>query len=368
VTVGVRDTRGVEERVVSATEHDVSVVICVYTEERWDDIVAAVESVRRQTIPALETVIVVDHNPTLLDRVRRGLPDVVAIENTQPRGLSGARNCGIAVARGDLIAFLDDDAVAAPDWLAWLTQALADPSVLGAGGHVEPAWVEARPAWFPQEFQWTVGCSYRGLPRSTTRVRNPFGGCTCTRRAVFEGVGGFRSEIGRVGKRPLGCEETELSIRAHQRWPFGTFLYEPRAKIRHRVPPERTRFSYFRARCYAEGLSKARVARLVGSRDGLASERSYTLFTLPTGVLAGLRDTVVRGDRSGLARAGAIVAGFAFTTAGYVMETLSEILSAAPVTPSTPAPAIDQRQLPSDIPTELPAQTPPALALAVDAR
>jgi len=159
-----------EELSVGQTARTISVVICVYTEDRWDDIVAAVESVRRQSRAAMETIVVVDHNERLLDRVRTSLPDVIVTYNHESQGLSGARNSGLAIAHGDVIAFLDDDATASPDWLAWLDGALDDPRVLGAGGYVEPNWVSSRPAWFPEEFLWTVGCSYRGLPRSTAYV------------------------------------------------------------------------------------------------------------------------------------------------------------------------------------------------------
>lgn len=305
----------------------VSVVICTYTEARWHDLAAAVKSVESQTAAPLEIIVVVDHNPALLERVRAELPGVMAAENKERQGLAGGRNTGIALAKGDLIAFLDDDATAAPDWLEHLQRWCADPAVLGAGGMVQPAWEVARPRWFPHEFDWVLGCSYRGLPGASAQVRNPFGGCSCFRREVFDAVGGFRSEMGRVGTRPLGCEETELAIRARQHWPEKTFVYEPQAKIYHKVPAARVRWSYFLSRCYSEGLSKARVAYLLGAHDGLSSERVHTLQALPKGLGSGLMDTL-RGDLFGMARGAAIVVGFAYATAGYLKELLSLSLAA----------------------------------------
>jgi len=306
------------------TECGVSIIICAYTERRWDDLIAAVRSVQRQTAVAREVIVVVDHNPPLLERVRGHFPEIVALPNNEARGLSGARNTGIDAAHGALIAFLDDDAIAEPDWLERLCASFADPSILGSGGAVIPLWERGRPAWFPAEFDWVVGCTYRGLPARITPVRNPFGGCLCIRREVFETIGGFRSDIGRVEKRPLGCEETELCIRARQRWPGAFFVYEPRARIHHRVPAERARVSYFRARCYAEGRSKALVVRYVGTRDGLASERTYTLRTLPRGVAHGLGESVRRGDPMGAVRAAMIVMGLAVTVTGYATGRMSE--------------------------------------------
>jgi glucosyl-dolichyl phosphate glucuronosyltransferase len=85
------------------------------------------------------------------------------------------------------------------------------------------------------------------------------------RREVFELVGGFTEWLGRLGARPLGCEETELAIRIRQRRPEARLLYDPAAVVHHHVPRQRARWRYFRSRCYAEGLSKAAVSRLVGA-------------------------------------------------------------------------------------------------------
>ena len=296
---------------------DISVIICAYTEARWPDLVAAVESLHRQSTPAREIIVVVDHNQCLLERVRTELSGIVVVENSKPQGLSGARNSGIAVAQGALIAFLDDDAMAEPGWLARLNRCFEDPQVLGVGGTVEPKWSSKRPAWFPREFYWIVGCTYQDMPEKPVVVRNPFGGCACFRREMFEVVGGFRTGIGRVGTLPMGCEETELCIRASQHWPQKVFLYEPQARIHHHIPSSRTSWHYFRSRCFAEGLSKAAVAQFVGAKDGLATERTYIVRTLLRGVARGVMDGILHLDVTGFARAVAIAAGLTITVAGY---------------------------------------------------
>ncbi len=132
--------------------YSIAVILCAYTQERWDDLLAAVSSVRQQTLTPTEIIVVIDHNPALLQQAQEQLVDVVVVENRETRGLSGARNSGIALAKSEYIAFLDDDAVAQPDWLMLLCQELADPRVLGCGGAVVPQWLEHEPAWFPSEF------------------------------------------------------------------------------------------------------------------------------------------------------------------------------------------------------------------------
>lgn len=311
-----------------------SVVICAYTEDRWDDLVAAVESVRSQAVPAHEVVVVVDHNAALLARAA-ALPDVVAVPNAGARGLSGARNTGIAATEGELVVFLDDDATALPGWLGHLVAAFDDPDVLAVGGAAEPAWATGRPGWFPEEFDWVVGCTYRNGAVATgpTRIRNPLGCNMAFRRTAFDLVGGFREGIGRIGAHPLGCEETELCIRLLQAAPSAVILHEPRAAVRHHVPAARTRFAYFRRRCYAEGLSKASVTGHVGTRDGLATERSYALVALPRGVARGLAGSLRHRDTDGAARAAAIVAGLTLTAAGYARGRLARPAPAGAAAP-----------------------------------
>ncbi|MEU3839991.1 glycosyltransferase family 2 protein [Streptomyces sp. NPDC028635] len=301
----------------------ISVVVCVYTEDRWEDILAAVSSVGAQSYPALETLLVVDHNPALHDRLvleYKEAPGVRVLANAGPRGLSAGRNTGIAAARGEVIAFLDDDAVAERHWLAYFAQGYADPRVMAVGGRTVPVWASGRrPAWFPEEFDWVVGCAYKGLPRGRAEVRNVLGGNASFRRAAFDAAGGFATGIGRDGdRRPLGCEETELCIRLGRARPDAVLLLDDRAVIHHRVPGARERFAYFRSRTYAEGLSKALVARSVGAGKGLESERRYTTRVLPAGIARGLRDALLRRP-GGAARAGAIVAGVLTAAGGYVV-------------------------------------------------
>jgi glycosyltransferase involved in cell wall biosynthesis len=299
----------------------VSVIICAYTDERWDDVLAAVRSVEAQRVPPYEILVVVDHNPSLHARLAAALPGVQVIKNQGLQGLSGGRNTGVALARGEVVAFLDDDAVAEPDWLGRLAAGYDRPQVAGVGGRALPRWETERPHWFPEEFYWVIGCSYVGQEPGI--VRNLLGGNASFRRELVDLVGGFDSGMGRtkLDRRPLGCEETDLCIRIAQRRPGSVFLLEPGAVIWHRAPAARERFSYFRSRCYAEGISKAVLARRVGAVDGLSAERRYAAVTLRRGVARGVMQTL-RGDRSGLARAGAITAGLLATTAGYAVGTV----------------------------------------------
>jgi len=322
---------------VPSATRTISVVICSYTMERWEHIVRAVESVRAQTLAPAEVILVVDHNDELAWQARRAFRDVRVIRNSQARGLSGARNTGIRAAGGDVIAFLDDDAAAAASWLETMITYYDDPMVHGVGGSATAVWTGGpRPRWLPAEFDWVVGCTYRGQPTGTASVRNLVGCNMSFRREVFDLVGGFSSGIGRIGKKPLGGEETELCIRLNQAVPGAKLLYDPAVNVEHWVSPDRREFRYFRDRCYSEGLSKAAVSRLVGAGSGLAAERSYVWGVLPRALLLALLHVLLlRPAAAG--RAFSIIFGLLATSAGYVRGSLA-IVRERPVPQGSPVP------------------------------
>jgi GT2 family glycosyltransferase len=301
------------------------VVICAYTEARWALLVRAVQSAFAQTMAPSQVVVVIDHCPALLRRARQELTGLIGpgderltiIANTGQSGLADARNTGIGAARAELVAFLDDDAEADADWLMQLGEAYRDPAVVATGGRVVADWEAGRPGWFPPEFDWVVGCTYRGLPEALAPVRNVIGANMSFRRDALLDVGGFHTGLGRVGTRPLGCEETELCIRLASHQQGQRILYEPAAIVHHHVPASRATWAYFRSRCYAEGLSKAKVRSLAGAESALSSERSYLLTTIPRGI--GLAWQRGLPARQSAARAIAIVLGVVATGLGYVV-------------------------------------------------
>jgi GT2 family glycosyltransferase len=311
------------DRPALARPLDVSVVICSYREERWSELCAAIESVSRQHAHPAEVIVVVDHNPSLAARAKRRWPAVSVVESTGAPGLSGARNTGVGRATSSIVAFLDDDATAAADWLANLHASYEDRRVVAAGGAIRPRWEDRRPYWFPTEFDWVVGCTYAGMPDQDAAVRNVIGANMSFRRqALLEG-GGFSEDLGRLEAQPLGCEETAACIGAVQTREGGLVLYRPKAVVHHVVPTARSTWRYFIARCYAEGRSKAKLRRLVGGDAALSSERAYVRSTLPRAIARYLAEGL-RGDGAAFARAAAIVFGLWLTAGGYLTERIGE--------------------------------------------
>jgi glycosyltransferase involved in cell wall biosynthesis len=300
----------------AATYPTVSVIIPTYTRARWEWLEEAVASVRAQTVPALETIVVVDHNPELLEEISREFPDVVAVPNIGERGVSGARNSGVKASRGEVVAFLDDDSIARSDWLATLLRHIVTPGVVGAGCYSDGLWETPCPSWFPGEFSWTIGVSYSGLPSRPTAVRNVWTSAMLVKRSAFENVDGFREDFGKIGNRSLP-EDTDLCLRIAAVQEKAVWIWDPERVMQHRVPAGRATFRYLMSRCFLQGWGKAAMAHMDGFGESTSSERNYALRILPAGVARGLKDAL-RGDIWGLGRSGAIIAAFTVTVAGYL--------------------------------------------------
>jgi GT2 family glycosyltransferase len=298
----------------------VSIVIPTHSEQRWPALVRTVASARSQTYVPAEIVVVVDHNPALFRRARRDLGGVTVLENLYAQGVSGNRNTGAFHTSTSLIAFLDDDTTAGPEWLGSLVAPFADPKVVGTGGGINPEWEGPEPRWMPEEFLWAVGGSYAGMPTTTARIRNVWSASMVVRRDAFLSVGGFRTGFGKVGSqnRP---EDTELCLRMSAA-SGGHWMYVPTATIRHEVPASRSTFGWFLRRCYAEGRGKVAMAGLLDGSQSLGSEKDY-LRSLPKAVVRNLvAATRGRGAHHAL-KAGGVLAGVAAAGVGGVVETVA---------------------------------------------
>lgn len=301
----------------------VRTVIACYTEKRWTATLRAIESARTQTYPN-ELVVVVDHNDGLLARLRAELPpEVQVMPNRYGQGAGGSRNTGALHATTDLLAFLDDDAVAAPTWIESMVLALnAEPKAVGAGGTIVPAWETRRPQWFPEEFSWVVGGTFR--PGSEPiPVRNVWSGSMIVKTAPFVAAAGFRDGFGKMGGAAQP-EDTELCLRISHRG-SGGWLFVPESIIEHAAPAERATWSYFVRRCWAEGKGKALLADL--SPQGVAvldEEAAFARRAMLRGVgrnlAAAARADLARGGRAAAILVGLGAAAVAFAQTSAVLQ------------------------------------------------
>jgi glycosyltransferase involved in cell wall biosynthesis len=303
-------------------EPSVSVVICAYTMERLKDVHEAVDSALAQTLKPHEVIVAIDHNEELFHRLKAELPpEVKTILNDGPyRGSSATDNAGVSLSRGDIVAFMDDDAVAERDWLEHLIKPYQDPSIVAVGGRLIPVWTNRRPEWFCEELYWIVGSTYKGHPEARTEVRNLIFCNASLRRQVFDSIGLFPAETGRLANWGTGFE-SQAFLRLKFQMPDSIILYEPDAVVHHKVAPYRAKIKYLILRSYNEGFFKAKVKKASAglSQKPLSTENSYLRNLLLASIPQRLRHFY---KPWALAQAGAIIISIVATGLGYLMGKL----------------------------------------------
>ena len=271
----------------------ISVIICCHTLERLDDTVEAIESVLTQTLHPFEVIVAVDNNIELFQQlVQIKFPGTKVVLNTKARGFSQTKNLGILEAEGQIVAFLDDDAVAEKTWLEKLTQSFLPVNtipdefsqyyVVATGGTTIPKWPQGSPPfWFPEELNWAVGGTYKGLPLHENQMRNVMGGNCAIRKDVFNKTGLFGIQFGRVGDTGV-AEEAEFCLRLKVKFPDSIILFEPDAVIYHKVSTSRSSLDYLRKRAFDEGKSKGRLICVSKTKSLrlLKTENSYLKYLL----------------------------------------------------------------------------------------
>lgn len=248
--------------------------------DRYDSFVEAVESVLTQTHEPIEAVLVVDGNQDVYDRIeeqfgRRG--DVVIHCNENNRGLSYSRTKGVKLSSGDVIAFLDDDAIAKPDWIETLVYGYEQTEAIAVGGRMIPEWVAGRSSILPEEFYWLVGANYEERLEPWSEVRNTLGSNMSFRREVFEEIGGFNEGVGLTADDQIQAEETEFAMRMYDTFGKGV-LYIPDAVVAHKVFEYRTEPMWLLKRAFWQGYSKRAIEKL--DADEPSNEEAAFLWHL----------------------------------------------------------------------------------------
>ena len=295
----------------------ISVIICAYTSARMNLLRKAIDDTQKQLATGGELLVVVDHNVELAQQLKDLYPKLEVYENQEQQGLSGARNTGIARSKNNVLVFLDDDASPLARWLDSLRESFEESQILGVAGGIVPNWEKgSAPVWFPETFGWVIGCDYEGLAGDKETVRNPIGANMAIRKDLLGTKIRFNTELGRVGAKPVGCEETELAIALRKAHPELNFVRNTRAQVKHFVPKQRAQQKYFLQRCWHEGKSKSRLVS-EHSRSGLASEKNYALKTLPIAFFRSLGQLASKEPKKA-SQAAFIVLGLGTTALGFL--------------------------------------------------
>lgn len=196
----------------------------------------------------------------------------------EPRlGLSHARNRGMNEADGEIVAFIDDDAIAAPEWLEMIERAFedVDPRPACVGGKVEPIWGIPKPDWFPQLLVGYLSVLDLGDEAHwCDTAKEHLVGCNIAFwKEALLGLGGFNPLLGRRGQSLRGNEEIELLRKMKQRGQG--IYYEPKAVVHHFIPKERLTKKWMIRRFYDEGLSDSVLGMY--ESDGVTPPRARQL-------------------------------------------------------------------------------------------
>lgn len=173
-------------------------------------------------------------------------------------GLSRARNRGYLSAQGKYVAYLDDDAIAAPDWLENILKAFArlPPEAGLLGGKALPIWEAERPAWLTK--QLLPYLSLLDLAEPSLRLgpnQYVVGVNMAMPRRLLEQIGGFQISLGRHGKMLLSNEELLLK-QMLENLGYSTY-YDSSVVVHHHIPADRLRPHWFLHRCFWQGVSDA---------------------------------------------------------------------------------------------------------------
>jgi glycosyltransferase involved in cell wall biosynthesis len=295
----------------------VSVVVCTYTMELYDHLGDAADAVLEQTHDDTELVLISDGDDDVYEAMRAdyGDRDEVRIgKNDSNQGLSRSRNHGVDLATGDVVAFLDDDAVPEPDWVEQLVAGYERHDAIAVGGKMTPLWVDGRPEFLPEEFYWLIGVTHRGYPDAECRVRNTNGSNMSFKQEVLEALGGFDENLGRKGDRQVQGEETELAARMQAEYGEGMW-YVPEAEVGHKVFDYRTDREWLLKRAFWQGYSKRVMDDLVDDTGGEEGDYLRNLvFRFGPKRLAGLcrRPSTARSDQLAMLVALTAAVGFGF--------------------------------------------------------
>ena len=272
----------------------ISVIICTYN--RSAILQGALDSVAEMQVPKEFDweLLIVDNNSTdrtreVVEQFAKRAPMRVRYVVERKQGLSHARNCGIRHARGEILAFTDDDVTLDPNWLLHIGETFDVYGCMAVGGKIIPVWPCPKPAWFSEDAPYDISGPIvkfdLGEEICETR-KEPFGANMAFRKEAFTKYGLFRVDLGRSKGVSLGGEEIELFRRliAGQE----KIVYTPKAVVFHPVFKERIQKQHFQAGFYHWGRAKARL------EDTLDTLEAVRCFGVPRYLFRKLAVTFMR--------------------------------------------------------------------------
>ena len=228
---------------------DISVIICTYN--RSESLRKTLESIKEMSVQADLSweVIVVDNNSK--DNTRQVVEDFGRSSGLNVRyvfesnqGLSYARNAGIKEAKGEIIAFTDDDVIVGKNWISTINKIFNENNVGCIGGKILPIWEKSCPKWLTKDLYYCL--ALLDYAETTFYMDSPyiFGANFAVKFSLFQKYGYFNTILGRRANKLYGEEDIEFFQKLIERGE--RILYSPDVLVYHCIPEHRMRKSYFR--------------------------------------------------------------------------------------------------------------------------
>ena len=236
--------------------------ILVCTHNRAGLLRGALESLETQSLSRDQfEVLVVDNASTdetaqvVAECAARASLDIRCVREAE-LGLDAARNRGLREAKGEIVAFLDDDARASGDWAREVLAGFERHDAPILGGRVDLVWDVPRPIWFSDVLlRYLIHCDYGSEVVPVTGPPWLYGTNVAIRKSLFQEIGLFRLDLDRKGASLMGGGDTEFFQRAHAG--RHRLLYLPSLVVRHLVPTSRLTRAFFRERLFYSGYTRA---------------------------------------------------------------------------------------------------------------
>ena len=249
----------------------ITLIICTYNREKY--IGPLLDSIAKNDYPTTDyEIVLVDNNCTdntrgVCEQFAEAHRDITlryVVETEQ--GLSAARNKGIKEAKGDIIIYVDDDALVDADYIRIYAEHFAShPETMAAGGPIEPLYETEEPKWMSPYTKalLTAWMNYGDKVREYPNGRYPGGGNAAYRKVVFDQVGMFNTELGRKGSLLLASEEKDIFDKMHA---LGMqVLYLPTPVLHHIIPQAKLEEDYFNRLTLQIGRSERMRTRAISN-------------------------------------------------------------------------------------------------------
>lgn len=320
-----------------------SVVVAAYTMDRLHDVYELLDSISAQAYRPIETLLIVEQSLELYQHLSQHLDQrddlsVRVFFSEGKVGLSANRNRGICEARGEIIAFVDDDVILAPDWAEQVMETMRDEAVVGVTGPAMPLWLDESLRWLPQEFHWLISCTSWADWPTVREVRNVWGHNMAFRREAFARAGLFQTAVGLRGLGGPVAEDDEFSLRV--RAVTGkSILYNPQAIVWHKVYRYRLGWRYIAERSYWIGRSRHLLAgshdtRLRGGGQGTLTPEADLLKRILGQVPLRIGKQLLRNPPMALRQLWLVGWSLSFVALGYASGSLRRRQSALNTEPA----------------------------------